>query len=188
MILKATGDLDGAMRLHKEEEAICRRLNDPAGLSRSLGNQALILEDTGDLDGAMRLLKEEEAICRRLNDPAGLSRSLGNQALILKDTGDLDGAMRLHKEEEAICRRLNDPAGLAISLVNQASLLAFRLSRPEDGLPLAEEAAGIATKHGLRALAQQIEPILNRIRDLVQPPPPWGGTVSTADFYHNPLH
>ena len=61
------------MRLHKEEEAICRRLNDPAGLHRSLGNQALILQATGDLDGAMRLHKEEEAICRRLNDPAGLA-------------------------------------------------------------------------------------------------------------------
>ena len=60
------------MRLHKEEEAICRRLNDPAGLQVSLGNQAVILQATGDLDGAMRLHKEEEAICRRLNDPAGL--------------------------------------------------------------------------------------------------------------------
>jgi len=76
LILRATGDLDGAMRLLKEQEAICRRLNDPAGLSRSLGNQALILQDTGDLDGAMRLHKEHEAICRRLNDPAGLSSSL----------------------------------------------------------------------------------------------------------------
>jgi hypothetical protein len=138
----------------------------------SLGNQAVILRATGDLDGAMRLLKEQEAICRRLNDPAGLSRSLGNQALILKATGGLDGAMRLLKEQEAICRRLNDPNGLAISLANQGSLLAFELSRPEEGLPLAEEAARIATKHGLRALAQQIEPVVKEIRGLVQSPPP----------------
>jgi hypothetical protein len=62
------------MRLLKEQEAICRRLNDPVGLNTSLGNQALILQDTGDLDGAMRLLKEEEAVCRRLNDPSGLAR------------------------------------------------------------------------------------------------------------------
>ncbi len=40
LILQATGDLDGAMRLHQEEEAICRRLNDPAGLATSLANQA----------------------------------------------------------------------------------------------------------------------------------------------------
>ncbi len=132
----------------------------------------MILKATGDRDGAMRLHQEEEAICRRLNDPAGLQACLGNQALILQATGDLDGAMRLHQEQEAICRRLNDPNGLATSLVNQAHLLAFALSRPEDGLPLAEEAARIAAKHGLRALARQIEPIVNAIRDLVQSPPP----------------
>ena len=71
------------MRLLKDQEAICRRINDPAGLQRSLGNQALILKDTGDLDGAMRLHKEKEAICRRLNDPDGLAISLANQASLL---------------------------------------------------------------------------------------------------------
>ncbi len=172
LILRATGDLDGAMRLLKEAEAICRRLNHPDGLYRSLGNQALILMDIGDLDGAMRLLKEQEAICRRLNDPAGLQTGLGNQALILRATGDLDGAMRLLKEQEAICRRLNDPAGLAASLINQAELLAFGLSRPEHGLPLAEEAARLVRKHGLRALAQQIEPAVHAIRDLTHLSPP----------------
>ena len=73
------------------KEEICRRLNDPAGLSASLGNQALILMAQGELDEAMRLLKEQEEICRRLNDPAGLSASLGNQALILIAQGELDG-------------------------------------------------------------------------------------------------
>ena len=96
----------------------------------------------------------------------------GNQALILADTGDLDGAMKLHKEREAICRRLNDPNGLARSLGNQGSLSAFDLHRPTQGLPLAEVAARIAAKHGLRALGQGIEAILNRIPALAQSPPP----------------
>ncbi len=73
---------------------------EPAGLQRSLGNQASILMATGYLDGAMLLVKEQVAICRCLNDPAGLSRSVGNQALILEATGDLDGAMKLHKEQQ----------------------------------------------------------------------------------------
>jgi hypothetical protein len=94
--------------------------------------------------------------------------SLGNQALILRAAGDLDGAMRLHKEKEAICRRLNDPTGLAISLVNQGSLLAFHLSRPKEGLPLAQEAGRIAANHGLRRLAEQIAPIVDDIRDLLE--------------------
>ncbi|MBY0526559.1 MAG: hypothetical protein K2R98_24400 [Gemmataceae bacterium] len=43
-ILQHQGDQDGAMVLHKEKEVICRRINEPAGLQRSLGNQAAILE------------------------------------------------------------------------------------------------------------------------------------------------
>ena len=91
--------------------------------------------------------------------------------MILQAKGDLDGAMRLYEEQEAICRRLNNPNGLAISLVNQGELLALMLSRPGEGLPLAEEAARIATKHGLLALAQEIEPIVKKIQGLVQSPP-----------------
>jgi hypothetical protein len=36
LILQSTGDLDGAMKLFKEQEAICRRLDDPDGLAISL--------------------------------------------------------------------------------------------------------------------------------------------------------
>ena len=171
-ILQSTGDLDGAMKLHKEQAAICRRSNDPAGLLRSLENQAQILTHVGDFDGAMRLLDEIEPICRRLNDPAGLQACLSHQAVILNANGDPEGAMKLHKEQEAICRRLNDPNGLAISLTNQCSLLAFTLHRPTEGLHLGEEAARIAAKHGLGALAQDIERILNKIRAQAQSPPP----------------
>ncbi|MBT6153667.1 MAG: DUF4062 domain-containing protein, partial [Planctomycetaceae bacterium] len=49
VILKARGDLDGAMTLHKQEEQICRELGNKHGLSSSLGNQALILQTLGDL-------------------------------------------------------------------------------------------------------------------------------------------
>ena len=157
-----------------------RAARDDSRLQGCLGNQAPILKATSELDGAMRLLNEQEAICRRLNDPRRIATRPGQRGAILKDTGDLDGAMRLLKEVEAICRRLNDPNGLAISLINQAWLLAFQLSRPKDGLPLAKEAARIAAKHGLRALAQQIEPIVMPIRDLVHGPPPRGGYVRDA--------
>jgi hypothetical protein len=39
-ILKACGDLDEAIALHKEEKRICRDLGDPEGLAISLTNQA----------------------------------------------------------------------------------------------------------------------------------------------------
>ena len=39
------------MALHKEEERLCRELDDKHGLLMSLGNQAVILYYRGDLDG-----------------------------------------------------------------------------------------------------------------------------------------
>jgi len=164
VILQARGDLDRAMALHKEVERICRELGNKAGLQASLGNQALILRDRGDLDGAMALLKEQERICRELGDRDSLSISLVNQANILCARGDFDGAMALHKESERICREMGNVHGLAISLANQANLLAFSRRRPGEALPLAEEAYRIATRHGLTALAKQIEPMLEKVR------------------------
>jgi hypothetical protein len=43
VILKAHGDLDGEMKLHKEEERICKELGNVVSLARSLANQALLL-------------------------------------------------------------------------------------------------------------------------------------------------
>jgi hypothetical protein len=43
MILQTQGDLDGAMRLLKEKEAICRGRDDPAGLVNALAGQAHLL-------------------------------------------------------------------------------------------------------------------------------------------------
>ncbi len=122
----ANGDLDGAMKLLKEEERTCRELGNVDSLQASLGNQALILKARGDLDGAMKLHKEEERICRELGNVDSLQISLGNQALILKARGDLDGAMALNKEQEQICRKLGNVDSLQISLGNQALILKAR--------------------------------------------------------------
>ncbi|MBM3786518.1 MAG: hypothetical protein FJW30_19340 [Acidobacteria bacterium] len=122
LIMRAWGKLDGAMELHKKEEALCEQLGDRAGLQRSWGNQALILQTWGKMDDGMALHKKEEAMCEELGDRAGLQSCWGNQAVILKAWGKLDEAMALHKIEEAVCEELGDRAGLGRSLTNQASI------------------------------------------------------------------
>ena len=166
-ILYARGDLDGAMRLHKEQERICRELGNKDGLQRTLGNQAVILQTLGDLDGAMRLHRDEEQICRELGDKDGLQRTFRNQAVILRARGDLDGAFRLHREQERICREMGNVEGIAISLANQVLLLAMDRNRPEEALPLAEEAYRLARDHGYAPLAEQIKPIMDDIRSML---------------------
>jgi tetratricopeptide (TPR) repeat protein len=163
LILKARGDLAGAMALHKEEERICRELGDKDGLSISLGNQALILQTRGDLESAMALYKEQERICRELGNKNSLSILFGNQANILFDRGDMAGAMALHKEEERICRELGNPETLSRSLANQALLLSLFPGLRSEARHLADEALDIAVHHGY----QQLVPGIQHIRGLI---------------------
>jgi tetratricopeptide (TPR) repeat protein len=117
------GDFKEAMEYLQQEEALCRELDDKAGLSRNLGNQAIILDRWGQLDKAMEYHKQEEALCRELDDKAGLSRSLSGQAGILNESGQRDKAMEYHKQEEALCRELGDKASMFRSLGSQVSIL-----------------------------------------------------------------
>ena len=52
---------------------------------------------------------------------------------------------------------------MAYSLANKGGLLAQKMGRPRDALPLAEEAYKMATDCGLTSLAQQIKPFLDYI-------------------------
>ncbi len=122
-ILRVWGDLEGAMKLHKEQEHICKELGNKDGIQMSLGNQAVILQAWSDLEGAMKLYKEQERICKEIGNKDHLSASLGNQALIHVDWGDLESAMKLLKEEERICKEMGNKDGLQISLCNQANIL-----------------------------------------------------------------
>jgi len=62
-------------------EAICRRINDPAGLPACLGNQAVILRTPGTWPGHA-LSKEQEVICRQVQPTRlGCLLSLENQAM-----------------------------------------------------------------------------------------------------------
>jgi tetratricopeptide (TPR) repeat protein len=159
------GDLDGAMQLFREQEAIARQREDQVTLAVCLGNQAIICKATGDLDVAVRFLREGEAICRQLNDPDGLQRSLGGQGVILMETGHLDGAMRLYKEQEATCRRLNDPVSLAACLGNQAMIRkatgdlngALRLHREEEAIcRRLDDPAGLQRSLGNQAMVRKV--------------------------------
>lgn len=116
------GNLDEAMELLKEQESICRDLENYKYLSRSLNGQAVILRKRGDLDGAMALQKEHETICRKTNDLSSLGDSLNNQALILLYQGDFKGSLLLQKKQESICREIGDMGGLHTSYGNQAEL------------------------------------------------------------------
>jgi len=167
LVLQARDDVAGAMALLKEQERICRHLGNLDSLSIAVFNQGRILQLCGHLDAAMALYKEVERICRKVSDPDGLQRALCNQAGILHMRGDLERAGALYKEQEKICRQLGISEGFVQSLANQAMVLA-QAGRTQEGLPLVEEAHRLAVSHGYAALAGQIAPILNDLRQAVR--------------------
>jgi tetratricopeptide (TPR) repeat protein len=107
------GELEIALRILQEEETLCLKVGDSAGLQRTYANQALILQDWGRLEEAMALHKKQEALCLELGNKDGLQRTYGNQALILKDWGRLEEAMMLIKKKEALCLELGNRSSLA---------------------------------------------------------------------------
>ena len=156
------------MALHAEEERLCRLTNDPGGLYRCLGNQAIVLRQQGDLDGAIRINKEVELICRRLNAPIGLQACIGNQGVIHMFMGDMNKALASLRTQEGMCRELNRPQNLIISLANQARILAYSVGRPAEAAAKADEAYMLSKATGLSPLVEQIGSMLADIRRLIE--------------------
>jgi hypothetical protein len=104
------------MRLHKEEERICREIGHKRDLAMSLSNQAIILRMRSNLDGALALHKEAERSLREIGYKYGLQEALGEQAITLYEQGDADGARELLKEQASIC------AGMGLLQMHGASV------------------------------------------------------------------
>ena len=164
VILKDRGDLDAAMELFSDQARICRRIGHPDGRQFALGNQAIILRERGKLEPALALHREEESICRKIGNVHGIAASLGNQGQVFRAMGDYDQALELHRREERIYRDLRNPDGIARSLTSRASLLGTLMGRPDEALPLIQEAHRLAVRHGFDALAGAIARIRDEIR------------------------
>lgn len=148
-VAETVGELDVAIRIMRDREAVCLRYGNRDGLGISYGNQALILWEWGQLDQAMALHKKEEGIYVETGNMDGLQASYGNQALILKDQGRLNEAMNLHKKEEAICRELGNKRDLAICFGNQAQILRV-WQRLHEAMALHKEEEAICLEIGYR--------------------------------------
>ena len=71
--------------------------------------------------------------------------------------------MKLYKEQERIYHEIDYMHGLSMSLMNQAKILEG-LGKIKEALLLSEESYRVAAEHGLLSLAQQIEPVLDKLR------------------------
>jgi hypothetical protein len=70
------GELEMALRIVQDQEALCLELGNKDGLKRtSYGNQAVILKAWGRLEEAFELYKKQEALCLELGNKGVTARN-----------------------------------------------------------------------------------------------------------------
>jgi tetratricopeptide (TPR) repeat protein len=144
------GELEIALRIVQQEEALCLKLGNKDGLSQSYGCQAVILQAWGRLEEAFELHKKVEALCLDLGNKDGLQTSYGNQAVILEAWGRLEEAFALLKKVEALCLKLGNKDGLQASYRNRARILRT-WGRLEEAMALFKKAGTLCLELGNRS-------------------------------------
>jgi tetratricopeptide (TPR) repeat protein len=82
------GELEIALRILQQEEALCLELGNKNGLQWSYGHQAGILQAWGRLEEAMALLKKQEALCLELANRRGLAYCYWKWGLLARKQSD----------------------------------------------------------------------------------------------------
>lgn len=115
--------MDEALNLLDEEEAICRRIVDSRLLASCLLQRAVVLESLGSVHEALQIYEEQENVFRSLDDSAGVSACLSNRAVIAIKIERPDLAMTLLQKCERIELKAGDEIAYARTLYNQGIAL-----------------------------------------------------------------
>ncbi len=147
-IFKIRGELDEALRIHKEEELpVYKRLGEVRLIAITKGKIANILQSRGELDEALRIRTEEELpVYERRGEVRLIATTKGEIADILQLRGELDEALRIRTEEELpVYERLGEVRSIVVTKGQIADILqsrgeldeALRI-RTEEELPVYE--------------------------------------------------
>ncbi|MFO7905340.1 MAG: tetratricopeptide repeat protein [Planctomycetota bacterium] len=135
-------NMDDALRLLKQEEAICRQMKNLDGLQRNLGNQALIHRDTATK--VLEELQEFNTVAHNVRQFVSLDNALVQPFSILL-SHHLENAIQLLQEQADLCGKLEKEADLLTSLGNQATALQL-LGKFDESLLLHKEVAAMCRK------------------------------------------
>jgi tetratricopeptide (TPR) repeat protein len=153
-MLAASGDIQEALRLSREQEGIYRDIQDTKALREALSlrsdflcHHALSLEKSGRLADAIRFLKEQEVLCQELGYYHTLQACIGIQARILNAQGRNDDAIVLYERKKDICQAHGFSDGLVICLGNLANVYTAKRDYAR-ALGLHQEAEAVSRRTG----------------------------------------
>jgi len=124
-VLQSQGNLDHAMRIHKEEVLpVYERLGSVYGRAITLARIAGILHMQGRLDEALQIHQEEVLPAyERLGAERERAATMSRIADILQAQGELDEALRIRTEEELpVYERTGDDRAKAVTLTRIAAM------------------------------------------------------------------
>jgi tetratricopeptide (TPR) repeat protein len=150
LILRERGEMEEADARFNLALQIATEEGDPEIASWTRSNQALMLAIRGDLDAAIALARRNCELTERLGDVFSRSLALSNLGGAQIAAGDYAGALDSMEEAERVYRAA--VSGGDEMETWRAGLRAEALTgvgRAEEGLELAEWAAGIARERGM---------------------------------------
>jgi predicted ATPase/DNA-binding SARP family transcriptional activator len=138
MLAHRQRDVETAKANAEESLALCRVLEDQAGIARSTAYLGLVATAEGDYERAGSLFERASALAREIGDRWTLALAVSNQGDLALNQGDYARAGALCEESLGLQRELGDKRGIAISLSNLAYAALYQGRHPEALAPLQE--------------------------------------------------
>ncbi len=150
LILRERDELEEADARFNLALQIATEEGDPEIASWTRSNQALMLAMRGDLDAALALARRNCELTERLGDVFSRSLSLSNLGGAQIAAGDYAAALDTMEESERVYRAaVSDGDEMETWRAGLRSEALTGVGRAEEGLELAEWAAGIARERGM---------------------------------------
>ena len=109
---------DQAVELAEAAQALYRKLDDKAGVARTLSQLGVMAQFQGDSDSAFSLLEESLALSREVGDAERTAYTLMSLGSISLLQDDLERAEKLYDECLIIYRELGEKSSIATALMN----------------------------------------------------------------------
>ncbi len=150
LVMRERGRLDEAEAQFKMALRIATEEGDPEIASWTRSNQSLMLAMRGDLDAAVASARRNCELTERLGDVFSRSLALSNLGGAQLAAGEYAGALDTLEEAERVYRAaVSDGDEMEAWRAGLRSEALSGVGRAEEGLELAEWAAGIARERGM---------------------------------------
>jgi tetratricopeptide (TPR) repeat protein len=156
------GDLRRAMECYEQALAIAREIGDLRLAGGFLGNLGVIHRNLGDTRRAIGYHEQGLEIACAVGDRQGEGTVLNNLGNAHDDLGDTSRAIGYYDQALAIFRGIGNFGSVATTCWNMARLY-DRQGNPAHALPLAREAAYLASQMSQTALAQQAQQLVAQL-------------------------